>query len=417
MIPKNKDKDVQLSQNSIVAKRTMGCSHLIDPRSARQTDASSLSTPTPNPFNNLNINNNFTLHVRGNVKILLETDTFLVIDKPPAVVVHHSAWTASHSHKDTVGNQNLLVFCANGNTLVTTDDTTSLKNNTNSTIHDDTVTMTMLPDIPMIQRVRQATGRRVNLVHRLDRGCSGCLLMAYANDDASDLHNPNSIDLLDHDNIKNCTRVLIESMADNSAKKLYVAFVRGEGILHGRNFCKEGWFCVNEPIKNEKKSMQNNTITWFRFIAGQDNQKGTINRPRVSIVLCRPETGRWHQIRKHLNHLSHPILGDSTHGSSQVNRQWKQEYGMSPERTCLHLAHIHLAPSLAAPQGLSVSSPLPLDMIRMLSIHAPDLWERAQPFLVEEGIRWHPADDDAHTVLPFEIQINSHVERKHKNKR
>ena len=38
-----------------------------------------------------------------------------------------------------------------------------------------------------------------------------------------------------------------------------------------------------------------------------------------------PQTGRWHQIRKHLNGLSHPILGDA-HGDSRVNHWWREEF-------------------------------------------------------------------------------------------
>ncbi len=60
----------------------------------------------------------------------------------------------------------------------------------------------------------------------------------------------------------------------------------------------------------------------FKFVAGQ--AKDGHDRPRVSLVLARPMQGRWHQIRRHLNGISHLIIGDSTHSVSRVNREWRE---------------------------------------------------------------------------------------------
>lgn len=73
--------------------------------------------------------------------------------------------------------------------------------------------------------------------------------------------------------------------------KTYVALVRGEGILHGQNFCQKGWFCVDRPIRNEYGILKNATA-WFRFVAGQSNINRFTRRPRAVIALARPETGR-----------------------------------------------------------------------------------------------------------------------------
>ena len=66
-----------------------------------------------------------------------------------------------------------------------------------------------------------------------------------------------------------------------------------------------------------KESAAKDATTLLRFVAGQAETGPT--RPRVSLVLARPKEGRWHQIRRHLSYLSHPILGDSTHGHSKTN--------------------------------------------------------------------------------------------------
>jgi hypothetical protein len=135
------------------------------------------------------------------------------------------------------------------------------------------------------------------------------------------------------------------------------------------------------------EGVSKNATTWFRFIAGQDNGAGTLDRARASLDLARPVTGRWHQILKHLNGLSHPILGDTTHGSSRVNREWKEERGMPGERTCLHLCRLQIGPiPELCPHGIDVSCRLAPDMKQMLHDHLPDVLAAAEPILGEEGI-------------------------------
>ena len=156
--------------------------------------------------------------------------------------------------------------------------------------------------VPLLQRARDALGRRVNLVHRLDRGASGCVICAYA-------------DLEDSAEV---TTALGEALA--AGQKTYVALVRGEGFLR-EDLCeaagadvntgdlkREGWFVVDRPIKDDR-GRENNATTTFKFVAST----GSEDAARASLVAARPATGRWHQIRRHLNGLSHPILGDSSH--------------------------------------------------------------------------------------------------------
>lgn len=274
----------------------------------------------------------------GTVTIIDQSTHYLVVAKPPSVVCHHSEWTGSRSRAE----------------------------------------------IPMIQRVRQAVGRKVNLVHRLDRGASGCLLMTYS-DDTND----------------NTTAQLIDAM-HMQANKTYVALVRGEGILHEVDFKNQGWFCVDRPIKDEAGTMKEAT-TYFRFVAGQDDADGT--RPRASLVLARPVTGRWHQIRRHLNGLSHPILGDSTHGISKVNQEWRKERGLANERTCLHLLQLILPPTDCTPAGIQANCPLADDMMELLETHLPDVLEQAERILLEEGLSLRPLPISPQRTIPFQITV------------
>ena len=89
--------------------------------------------------------------------------------------------------------------------------------------------------------------------------------------------------------------------------------------MSGENLMYRGWFTVNFPIKDESGKL-NNATTHIKFVAGQPYNEET-KSPRSRVVLARPVTVRWHQVQRHLNGLSHPILGDTSHGASMVNRE------------------------------------------------------------------------------------------------
>jgi tRNA pseudouridine65 synthase len=273
---------------------------------------------------------------KDTVTIIEEGPHHMVVAKPPSVVCHHSDWTGSRSQVD----------------------------------------------IPMLQRVREAVGRKVNLVHRLDRGASGCLLVTYLDDEDT-------------------TAVLSEAMTE--ANKTYVALVRGEGILHGEDLRTKGWFTVERPIKNANGNFKNAT-THFRFVAGQDDGSGELDRARASLVLARPVTGRWHQVRKHLNGLSHPILGDSTHGNARTNREWKAKRGLTGERTCLHLLQLSLNPTKHTPNGIVANCPLADDMMMLLRTQLPEVLRQAEPILREEGLTLEP-DESTFKKIPIEMPM------------
>jgi 23S rRNA-/tRNA-specific pseudouridylate synthase len=84
--------------------------------------------------------------------------------------------------------------------------------------------------------------------------------------------------------------------------------------------------------------------------------------------------------------LSHPILGDTSHGASKVNREWKEKRNMLGERVCLHLARLQIPPTKALPEGIDVSCPIQSDMLDMLRVYAPDVLEQSLEALQKEGI-------------------------------
>ncbi len=347
----------------------------------------------------------------GTVTILHQGPYHVVVVKPPSVICHHSAWSGSKSRHH----------------------------------HHHHPQQQLEPEVPMLQRVRQVVGQRVNLIHRLDRGASGCLLLAIPPSLSSitttatttttthdnrmpDMESSNDNNNNDEDD--KVTAQLIE--AHRQGQKTYLALVRGEGVLHGQDLTQQGWFDVDRAIKDDS-GQSRDAVTQFRFVAGQHNQQG--QRPevaRASLVLARPRTGRWHQIRKHLNGLSHPILGDATHGNGPTNREWKEQRGLPPERICLHLLQLQLPPihmdkdgnsnddneGSVLPNGLNVTCPVPRDLWNILEQQLPDVLRQAQRILEEEeGIVLQPLIEGADNN-PLFPQVPYQVEQTfRKNKR
>ncbi len=138
----------------------------------------------------------------------------------------------------------------------------------------------------VLQTLRdQLGGQKVYPVHRLDRKTSGVLIFGLA---------PNAVAKLQ------------KSLENNRAEKCYRAIVRG-------------WFperaTVDHPLTNDRGKKQE-AVTHFRCLQHLEIPipMGKHATSRYSFIEAFPKTGRQHQIRKHLNHLRHPIIGDRPHG-------------------------------------------------------------------------------------------------------
>jgi tRNA pseudouridine65 synthase len=169
-------------------------------------------------------------------------------------------------------------------------------------------------------RVRRQLDRLVWPVHRLDRGTSGALLFALSPEMAT---------------------ALGQLFAAGAVQKTYLALVRGTAPTH---------VVVDHPVPKDEGGERVPAITELRR---------TWEGPRCSLVLASPRTGRFHQVRRHLKHLSHPILGDTNYGDGSVNRRFRSEFGL--HRLALHALALSFAhPRTCAP--ISVRAPLPHDL-------------------------------------------------------
>lgn len=158
-----------------------------------------------------------------------------------------------------------------------------------------------------VQLLRDQLGRRVQPVHRLDKGTSGVLVFAF---DGETL------------------RRLSAQFAGNEVGKTYLAVVRGWPPEAGR---------IDHALSRLHDDYGGHLATAESQPARTDYRRlATIELPqpvdryptsRYALVALEPHSGRRHQLRRHLKHIAHPIIGDATHGKGRHNRFFQQQFG------------------------------------------------------------------------------------------
>lgn len=183
-------------------------------------------------------------------------------------------------------------------------------------------------DDALLQRVRDAVGLWVYPIHRLDRGASGLVLFA-----------------LD----KEAARAFSDAWP--LADKRYVAITRGHPPEH---------LVVDHAIPKGPGEERVPAVTevWRKDTFG-----------RYAVVEARPHTGRLHQIRRHLKHISCPLIGDVRYGKGEHNRLWREKFAL--HRLALHCTSL----AVPHPDGttLSLTCPLADDMASAIAAARAEL--------------------------------------------
>lgn len=174
-------------------------------------------------------------------------------------------------------------------------------------------------DDALLQRVRAAVSAYVYPVHRLDRGASGATLFA-----------------LDRE----AARAFSDAWASPHTVKEYCAITRGHPPEH---------LIIDHAIPSRPDGPRVAAITeiWCAQRMG-----------RYAVVRARPHTGRLHQIRRHLKHISCPLIGDMRYGKGEHNRIFRDRFNL--RRLALHCISLRIA----HPDGgeLTVESPLAAEL-------------------------------------------------------
>jgi tRNA pseudouridine65 synthase len=148
-------------------------------------------------------------------------------------------------------------------------------------------------DDALLQQVRDQVNAYVYPIHRLDRGASGIALFA-----------------LD----KEAARSFSEAWPE--ADKRYVAITRGHPPEH---------LVIDHAIPKAPGEERVPAVTeiWRTEVFG-----------RYAVVEARPHTGRLHQIRRHMKHISCPLIGDVRYGKGEHNRLFRDRFAL--HRLALH---------------------------------------------------------------------------------
>lgn len=175
-------------------------------------------------------------------------------------------------------------------------------------------------------------GRMVYPVHRLDRGTSGVLVLALSPDSA---------------------RALGGSFEAGTVSKRYLALVRGVP--------REAAGRIDHPIPRSEDGPRVPAATRWRTLAASPPMElpDSPRTVRFSLIEAWPETGRLHQVRRHLKHLGHPVIGDANHGRGDLNRLLAARVGL--RRLALHAATLAF-PHPGSGTTLTLSAPLPEEL-------------------------------------------------------
>ncbi len=183
-------------------------------------------------------------------------------------------------------------------------------------------------NLGLIEAMRQLRPKLkfLELVHRLDRDTSGCIMIAKK---------------------RSMLRYLHEALRERRVRKIYHALVQGKWEARIKR--------VDAPLlRGELRSGERvvrvdaagkESVTDFSVLRRFGNL--------ATLIEARPRTGRTHQIRVHTQFSGHPIIGDSKYGIDEVNRQFA-EYGF--RRLMLHAAGLEL--NLPGGEALVVKAPL-----------------------------------------------------------
>lgn len=152
-----------------------------------------------------------------------------------------------------------------------------------------------------LQTLRDQLGRWVYPVHRLDRATSGVLVFGLSAESA---------------------RRLVEQFESREVTKEYLAVARGWVDESGM---------IDHPVADEDgNGVAQAALTRYRRLATIELPFAVDRYPssRYSLLSAMPETGRRQQIRKHFKHISHHLIGDTTHGNGRHNRFFRDHFGI-----------------------------------------------------------------------------------------
>jgi tRNA pseudouridine65 synthase len=188
----------------------------------------------------------------------------------------------------------------------------------------------------LMDRLRLQVEGRLHAVHRLDRATSGVLLVARSSQMAAEVG---------------------RQLMARTVEKTYLAVVRGWPAEKGE---------IDYPLSGSSlRGEAKPALTRWRRLATVEVPiaQGRYAQQRYALLEVSPETGRYRQIRRHFHHLSHHLLGDTSHGRGDHNRLVRQHYGV--HRLLLHASRLRVVHP-ETQQTLALEAPLDPAWLKLL---------------------------------------------------
>ena len=181
-------------------------------------------------------------------------------------------------------------------------------------------------DTYVMQELRNQLGQKVFPGHRVDKKTSGVLLFSLSQES---------------------NKLVQQLFRENLIKKKYLAIVRGYTEDSG---------IIDYPLINDKGKKQEAVTEYYTMSRTELHIPfGKFNTSRYSLVEVYPQTGRMHQIRKHLAHINHPIIGDRPHGCNKQNKLFKEKFNMTT--MMLHAMEISFIHPLTSQEVKIIANP------------------------------------------------------------
>ncbi|WP_010135407.1 pseudouridine synthase [Ochrovirga pacifica] len=180
----------------------------------------------------------------------------------------------------------------------------------NVLVHHSAMANNQQNERSLIQYLKEQLGHPLYPIHRLDRKTSGVLVFAKQ---------------------KEQVHVFQELFLSHQIQKTYKGLVRGFTLERGS---------IDSPVKGRDANVHKPAITHFSTLKQYQIPiaVGPYPTSRYSLIDLQPQTGRLHQLRIHMNKLSHPLIGDPKYGDRFHNRMFAERWNCN--KLFLHAASL-----------------------------------------------------------------------------
>ena len=212
----------------------------------------------------------------------------------------------------------------------------------NTLVHHSAMSRNMDDEKSLVELLIDQLEQQFFPVHRLDRKTSGVLL--FAKD-------------------KSCVKVFQEILTSDAAQKVYLGLVRGFIEASGK---------IDTPVKGRDANVHKEALTYYNCLKTfqLDIPVGKYPTSRYSLVELLPKTGRLHQLRIHMNKISHPLVGDPKYGDRFHNRMFVEKF--NSDKLFLHAHKLNFIHPITNTL-LSIEASLPEHWSSFMSSNNQDL--------------------------------------------